>query len=102
MKRLKDIFPGCVIDGHRVHYRGNTYYPADCTFLFSTKRKWQATPNAQVFFEHKGQKYYGFSHRAICGFGIGDMLFNQSGEIGVDVKEDLVSYYKNPKYLHRK
>jgi hypothetical protein len=28
-----------------------------------------------IGWSEKEQKYYGWSHRAICGFGIGDMLF---------------------------
>lgn len=28
-----------------------------------------------VGWPEKEQKYYGWSHRAICGFGIGDMIF---------------------------
>ncbi len=29
----------------------------------------------QVGFKKENQKWYGWSHRAICGFGIGDRLF---------------------------
>jgi len=30
-----------------------------------------------IGFNHKEQKWYGWSHRAICGFGIGDMIFEE-------------------------
>ena len=28
-------------------------------------------------FSEESQKWYGWSHRALCGFGIGDMLFDE-------------------------
>jgi hypothetical protein len=28
-------------------------------------------------FSEKEQKWYGWSHRGLCGFGIGDMLFDE-------------------------
>lgn len=53
-------------------------------------------------FDKKSQKYFGFSHRAITGFGIGDMLFNLSYGTGeAKPKEDLSSYYSSRK-LRRK
>lgn len=31
-----------------------------------------------IGFQEKEQKWYGWSHRAICGFGIGDKIFDSS------------------------
>lgn len=37
-----------------------------------------------IGFCEKDQKWYGWSHRAICGFGIGDKLFEERWEIKPD------------------
>lgn len=88
---LRKIFPGCEFDRTRVIYNNKTYYPMDTKFLFNTKYQFAPTDDFQVFFERKHQEYVGYSHRACCGFGIGDMLF--TGNI-----KSYSHYYKMPKY----
>lgn len=100
--KLKKIFPGCEIEkGRYVRWNGYTYYPEDCGWLFCDKYEWEGTKDWQVMFDKKSKRYFGYSHRAMQGFGIGDMLFNLSGEVGVKTKEDIRSYYKSKK-LRRK
>lgn len=98
VERLKKIFPNCTIEeGRYVRWNGQTYYPTDCKWLFNEKYDWEGTKNWRVMFDRKSQKYYGYSHRAIQGFGIGDMLFNLTGIIGEEKKEDVRSYYQSKK-----
>jgi hypothetical protein len=33
--------------------------------------------NGAIGYSKKNRRYYGWSHRAICGFGLGDMLFDE-------------------------
>lgn len=55
------------------------------TARFLTKKKGltqiqKAAPDhcvCSIGFNEKEQKWYGWSHRAICGFGIGDMLYKE-------------------------
>lgn len=93
-KRLEKIFPGCTFDSTRVLYNGRTYYPNDAKFLFNDKYDFKATDNWQVFFDKKNNVYVGYSNRACCAFGIGDMLFSE------DVT-DFSHYYKIPKYRRK-
>ena len=72
---LRKIFPNCEFDKTRVIYNQTVYYPRDAKFLFNTKYEFEPTDNWQVFFDKKHKKYVGYSQRACCGFGIGDMLF---------------------------
>jgi len=65
------------------------YSPLDGSYIGNTKiarylckkigiREIQAANGHQVAtigFNHIEQKWYGWSHRAICGFGIGDKVF---------------------------
>lgn len=90
-KHLLKIFPGANFDGTRVLYNGKTYYPADAKFLFNTKYEFEPTNNWQVFYDKKNKKYVGYSHRACCAFGIGDMLFTEN-------IKSYTQYYKIPKY----
>lgn len=90
-KHLRKIFPNCEFDKTRVIYNNTTYYPEDAKFLFNTKYKFVPTNNWQVFYDKKNKKYVGYSHRACCGFGIGDMLFTEN-------IKSYSHYYKIPKY----
>lgn len=54
------------------------------------------TDNRQVLFCEDNQKYYGYSHRGVQGFGIGDMLFVEDAQ-EIDDKT-LLNYYRNKKY----
>lgn len=99
--KLKNIFPNCVIENKRVHWNGKTYYPEDCEWLFNDKYDWKGTENWQVMFDKKSQKYFGYSHRAIQGFGIGDMLFCLSGKVDESSKENKEEYYMSKKYRRK-
>ena len=55
------------------------------------------TDNFQVLFCEDNQKYYGYSHRACQGFGIGDMLFVEDRS-KINDKVLQVNYYGNRKY----
>lgn len=96
--RLKKIFPNCTIkDGRYVKWNGKTYYPEDCKWLFNDKFDWMGTVDWQVMYDKKSQRYFGYSHRAIQGFGIGDMIFCLSGTIGENKSE----YYMSKKYRRK-
>lgn len=68
------------------------YY--DETYKFFKMGKMRFTDNPQVLFCEDNQKYYGYSHRGSCGFGIGDMLFSEM----VSDKSVRDIYCKEPKY----
>ena len=48
--------------------------------IFDEKMDFKATNTRGVIFSNKTSKYYGYTHRGICGFGIGDMLFDIRNE----------------------
>ena len=48
-------------------------------------------PGLFEFYDKKNKKYVGYSHRACCAFGIGDMLFTEN-------IKSYTQYYKIPKY----
>ena len=52
------------------------------------------TRNPQVIFDYDTEKYYGYSHRGCCGFGLGDMLFSPE----ITPKRIETFYYANRKY----
>lgn len=100
--KLKKIFPDCEIErGRYVRWNGHTYYPEDCGWLFCDKYEWEGTKDWQVMFDKKSKRYFGYSHRAVQGFGIGDMLFCLSGKIGEDKKENKKEYYMSKKYRRK-
>lgn len=90
-KHLNKIFPNCEFYKTRVLYNGRYYYPRDAKFLFNTKYQFRPTKNWQVFFDKKHKKYVGYSHRACCAFGVGDMLFTEN-------IKSYSHYYRMPKY----
>jgi hypothetical protein len=51
----------------------------------------ELTKNTQVIYNRKLNKYFGYSHRAVQSFGLGDMLFDLENE-------DKEIYYKSKKY----
>ena len=67
----------CVIDKDKVRSGNNVYYTADMKWLFNSNYQFKSTDHWKVLFDVKSQKYVGYSHRACCGFGIGDMLFTE-------------------------
>ena len=70
----------------------------DYSFLLDESMKYRNTNTYGVIYSYKTKKYYGFTHRGIVGFGIGDMLF--------DINNENISIYYNSfkyrlKYLYR-
>lgn len=69
-----------------------------CRFLLDESMKYKNTNTYGVVYSDKTKKYYGFTHRGVKGFGIGDMLF--------DINNENTSMYYNSfkyrlKYLYR-
>ena len=69
-----------------------------CSFLLDESMKYKNTNTYGVAYSDKTKKYYGFTHRGVEGFGIGDMLF--------DINNENTSIYYNSikyriKYLYR-
>ena len=69
-----------------------------CSFLLDESMKYKNTNTYGVVYSDKTKKYYGFTHRGVEGFGIGDILF--------DINNENTSIYYNSikyriKYLYR-
>ena len=62
-----------------------------CSFLLDESMKYKNTNTYGVAYSDKTKKYYGFTHRGIAGFGIGDMLFDINNE-------NTSIYYNSIKY----
>ena len=62
-----------------------------CSFLLDESMKYKNTNTYGVIYSYKTKKYYGFTHRGIVGFGIGDMLFDINNE-------NTSIYYNSIKY----
>ena len=62
-----------------------------CSFLLDESMKYKNTNTYGVAYSDKTKKYYGFTHRGIEGFGIGDMLFDINNE-------NTSIYYNSIKY----
>ena len=62
-----------------------------CRFLLDESMKYKNTNTYGVVYSDKTKKYYGFTHRGIGGFGIGDMLFDINNE-------NTSIYYNSIKY----
>ncbi len=73
-----------------------TYFEETYKFFCQLKGV-RFTKDWMVLFSEKEQKYYGYSHRASQGFGIGDMLFCKDSEVLTE-KVILNNYYKDKKY----
>lgn len=84
-------------DGCKVYNRNQTWYIDTIRWIFNGD-EWYATDNWRVFRNNTDGKYYGYSHRGMCGFGIGDTFF--TGE-EIDQKTINEVYYSNPKYRKR-
>ena len=62
-----------------------------CRFLLDESMKYKNTNTYGVVYSDKTKKYYGFTHRGVKGFGIGDMLFDINNE-------NTSIYYNSIKY----
>lgn len=91
-------FVAMCVFGHEVKFKDLTLYTKvgelnalNHKVIFDEKMDFKATNTRGVIFSNKTSKYYGYTHRGICGFGIGDMLF--------DIRNENTSiYYNNIKY----
>ena len=68
-----------------------SYNILDCSFLLDESMKYKNTNTYGVAYSDKTKKYYGFTHRGVEGFGIGDMLFDINNE-------NTSIYYNSIKY----
>lgn len=62
-----------------------------CRFLLDESMKYKNTNTYGVAYSDKTKKYYGFTHRGVEGFGIGDTLFDINNE-------NTSIYYNSIKY----
>lgn len=98
-------FVAMCVFGHEVEFKDLTLYTKvgelnaiTHKVIFDEKMDFESTNIRGVIFSNKTSKYYGYTHRGICGFGIGDMLF--------DINNENTSIYYNSfkyrlKYLYR-
>ena len=68
-----------------------SYNILDCSFLLDESMKYKNTNTYGIVYSNKTKKYYGFTHRGVTGFGIGDMLFDINNE-------NTSIYYNSIKY----
>lgn len=71
--------------------REHTYYIDNMFWVLDPDKDFVTTNYKNVMYSRAEQKYYGYSHRGVIGFGIGDYLFDEKNE-------DPSIYYKNLKY----
>lgn len=55
---------------------GKTYYLNDMLWILKRIDHLETTPNWQVMHDVKNNSYIGYSHRGVCEFKIGDVLFD--------------------------
>ena len=60
-------------------------------WVLNPNKDFVITNYKNVMYSRAEQKYYGYSHRGVIGFGIGDNLFDEKNE-------DSSIYYKSLKY----
>ena len=78
-------------NGLYVEANTGTYNILDYSFLLDESMKYKNTNTYGVVYSDKTKKYYGFTHRGVGAFGIGDMLFDINNE-------NNSIYYNNIKY----
>ena len=71
--------------------REHTYYIDDMFWVLDPDKDFVTTKYKHVMYSRAEQKYYGYSHQGVIGFGIGDYLFDTKNE-------DPSIYYKSLKY----
>lgn len=71
--------------------REHTYYINDMFWVLDPDKDFVTTKYKYVMYSRTEQKYYGYSHQGVIGFGIGDYLFDTKNE-------DPSIYYKSLKY----
>lgn len=88
---ITNIFGIFKEDGLYIETNTGSYNILDCSFLLDESMKYKNTNTYGVVYSNKTKKYYGFAHRGIGAFGIGDMLFDINNE-------NTSIYYNNIKY----
>lgn len=82
--KFKEMFSS---DTHPLYFC--SYNLLDNPFLLNGDN-WKLTEHYSVLFNENKRKYYGFTHRGGCMFGIGDTLFDTNNE-------DVSFYYRDKK-----
>ena len=88
---ITNVFGTFKENGLYVEANTGTYNILDYSFLLDESMKYKNTNTYGVIYSYKTKKYYGFTHRGIVGFGIGDMLFDINNE-------NTSIYYNSIKY----
>ena len=88
---ITNVFGTFKENGLYIETNIGSYNILDCSFLLDESMKYKNTNTYGVVYSDKTKKYYGFTHRGIRGFGIGDMLFDINNE-------NTSIYYNNFKY----
>ena len=88
---ITNVFGTFKENGLYVEANTGTYNILDYSFLLDESMKYKNTNTYGVIYSYKTKKYYGFTHRGIMGFGIGDMLFDINNE-------NTSIYYNSIKY----
>ena len=88
---VTNIFGSFKEDGLYIETNTGSYNILDCSFLLDESMKYKNTNTYGVVYSDKTKKYYGFTHRGIGIFGIGDMLFDINNE-------NTSIYYNSIKY----
>lgn len=71
--------------------REYTYYIDSMFWVLNPDKDFVTTNYRNVMYSRAEEKYYGYSHRGVIGFGIGDYLFDEKNE-----NESM--YYENIRY----
>ena len=88
---ITNVFGTFKENGLYIEANTGTYNILDYSFLLDESMKYKNTNTYGVAYSDKTKKYYGFTHRGIMGFGIGDTLFNINNE-------NTSIYYNSIKY----
>lgn len=88
---ITNVFGSFKENGLYVEVNTGTYNILNYNFLLDESMKYKNTNTYGVIYSYKTKKYYGFTHRGIMGFGIGDMLFDINNE-------NTSIYYNSIKY----
>ena len=96
IKRIISIFgTKAKVDKFKVtvkrYNREHTYYIDTMLWVLNPDKDFVTTNYKNVMYSRAEQKYYGYSHRGVIGFGIGDYLFDENNE-----NESM--YYENLRY----
>ena len=88
---IANVFGSFKEDGLVIITNTGKYDILTCSFLLNESMKYKNTNTYGLAYSYKTKKYYGFTHRGIVGFGIGDMLFDINNE-------NISIYYNSIKY----